>query len=341
MVARPSTQPLSLSPSTTLDFEKTLRVQSHRDLRESIKFKMENQPPRPPSPTQSTATTSNNPSESSPCNSYTKFYGCYLLVSRSSELYSAGRTYVGFTVNPPRRLKQHNGELKYGGAKRTSKHRPWQMVAVIHGFSSKTQGLQFEWAWQNPVKSVALKLHADRPNAITLPSTRKNTVKARLQTLAAMASIPPWCLCPLTLTICAPREDWETLKINELVFPKHLRVQFDTLSSLAASVRNYDYRHRCDSIVPRPLTPNRNKCPACNDDISFVTIPGLSGNQRRLTHCSACGVIVHIACLASCRVQDGYPAEALLPNIVKCPACQAQMHWSLVVRLARALYSED
>lgn len=302
---------------------------------------MNNRPPPPSSPTQSTTSTLDNASESSPCNSYSKFYGCYLLISRSSELYSAGRTYVGFTVNPPRRLKQHNGELKYGGAKRTSKHRPWQLVAVIHGFSSKTQGLQFEWAWQNPVKSVALKVHTDRPNAITLPSTRRNTVNARLQTLAALASIPPWVLCPLTLTICAPKEDWNTLKINDLVFPKHLRVQFVSLSSLSASARHYEYRHPCDSVVPRPLAQNCNKCPVCKEDISFVTSPNPSSNRRRLTHCAACGVIMHVACLASCRVQDDYPADALLPNNVRCPSCQAQMHWSLVVRLARALCSED
>ena len=37
------------------------------------------------------------------------FYGVYLLVSQNVRY--KGRTYVGFTVDPIRRLKQHNGGM--------------------------------------------------------------------------------------------------------------------------------------------------------------------------------------------------------------------------------------
>lgn len=303
---------------------------------------MSTQTARPPSPTLSNSSSLINTSQTSNLPSYIRFHACYLLVSRSSELYSAGRTYVGFTVDPPRRLKQHNGHLKYGGAKRTSKHRPWHMVAVIHGFASKTQALQFEWAWQNPVKSAALRIHADRPHALKPPSTRRNTVNARLQTLAAMASIPPWCLCPLTLTICAPRDEWELLRIQEIVFPQQLRVQFSSLSTLSTLARGYEYRHSCDSVVPRPCTEMGSQCPFCKKEASVDPAEDSTGRQRRLTHCAGCGVIMHLACLASCRDKEDFvPADSLLPNNVRCILCRCQMHWSLAVRLARALASDD
>ena len=51
---------------------------------------------------------------------------CYVLVNSSRR-----NTYVGYTVNPMRRLRQHNGELT-GGAKYTSAHGPgWQFALIL------------------------------------------------------------------------------------------------------------------------------------------------------------------------------------------------------------------
>lgn len=43
------------------------------------------------------------------------FFGCYLLESKNPR--AKGRSYVGFTVNPRRRIRQHNGDLVNGAAK--------------------------------------------------------------------------------------------------------------------------------------------------------------------------------------------------------------------------------
>jgi hypothetical protein len=56
-------------------------------------------------------------------------YFCYLLKSQS---HNSAKCYIGFTTNPRRRLRQHNGELT-AGAYRTKKYRPWEHVAIISG----------------------------------------------------------------------------------------------------------------------------------------------------------------------------------------------------------------
>lgn len=62
-------------------------------------------------------------------------------------LWNAARThtYAGYTVNPKRRLRQHNGEIK-GGAKYTSKYGPWSFAFVIACDTwDNHKALSFEW----------------------------------------------------------------------------------------------------------------------------------------------------------------------------------------------------
>jgi predicted GIY-YIG superfamily endonuclease len=62
-----------------------------------------------------------------------------------------GCTYAGVSPTPVQRLRKHNGEIS-GGAKYTlSKGSGWRHVVLVHGFQTKQQALQFEWA----VKHVA------------------------------------------------------------------------------------------------------------------------------------------------------------------------------------------
>ena len=82
------------------------------------------------------------------------FYACYLL--KSIKTPKSISTYIGSTPHPPRRIRQHNGEITQGAWK-TSHNRPWVMSMIVHGFPSKLAALQFEWAWQHPNMSRHLK----------------------------------------------------------------------------------------------------------------------------------------------------------------------------------------
>jgi predicted GIY-YIG superfamily endonuclease len=57
-----------------------------------------------------------------------------------------GCTYAGVSPDPVKRLRKHNGEI-CGGAKYTlSKGPGWTHICLVHGFQTKIQALQFEWA---------------------------------------------------------------------------------------------------------------------------------------------------------------------------------------------------
>lgn len=70
---------------------------------------------------------------------------CYMLFSTN------GQTYIGATVDPDRRLRQHNKEI-VGGARatgmRVAEGQTWKRACVVSGFPDQRAALQFEWRWK-------------------------------------------------------------------------------------------------------------------------------------------------------------------------------------------------
>ncbi|KAL6729611.1 hypothetical protein Aduo_000654 [Ancylostoma duodenale] len=54
-----------------------------------------------------------------------EFFGVYCLISRSPLKHYKNRCYIGYTVDPSRRIRQHNGGKEKGGAKKTDNRGPW------------------------------------------------------------------------------------------------------------------------------------------------------------------------------------------------------------------------
>jgi len=69
---------------------------------------------------------------------------CYILQNTYEP--HKNRTYCGYTINPKRRIRQHNGEIK-GGAKYTSAfgNKSWKIYALITGFPNRQNAMQCEW----------------------------------------------------------------------------------------------------------------------------------------------------------------------------------------------------
>ncbi|BGP57872.1 hypothetical protein JCM8202_001774 [Rhodotorula sphaerocarpa] len=124
-----------------------------------------------PPPTPATASKANSGTQTTSTilnHTFAPFYACYLLKSYHPK--RLNQTYIGSTPDPPRRWRQHMGET-VGGAFKTRLARPWEMEAIVYGFPTKLQALQFEWAWQNPHASRLLHaIPAASDTAVAPPS---------------------------------------------------------------------------------------------------------------------------------------------------------------------------
>ncbi|PSR86222.1 Structure-specific endonuclease [Actinidia chinensis var. chinensis] len=148
------------------------------------------------------------------------FFACYLLTSLSPR--HKGHSYIGFTVNPRRRIRQHNGEIG-SGAWRTKSKRPWEMVLCIYGFPTQCSALQFEWAWQHPTESLAV-----RNAAATFKSLSGLANKIKLA--YTMLNLPSWQSLHLTVNFFSTKYTKHSAGCPSL--PEHMRVQFGSMDEL-------------------------------------------------------------------------------------------------------------
>jgi len=107
-------------------------------------------------------------------------WSCYIIENK-------GYTYVGVSNNVTKRLRAHNGEIKGGAKYTTSKGSGWKHICVIHGFPTKIESMQFEWALKhvpprnaggikNRIKKLLILLHKEKwtskaPLSETMPLT--------------------------------------------------------------------------------------------------------------------------------------------------------------------------
>ncbi|KAL0032103.1 hypothetical protein WJX77_005130 [Trebouxia sp. C0004] len=289
------------------------------------------------------------------------FYGCYLLTSLDPK--NKGRTYIGFTVNPRRRLRQHNGEIT-AGAHRTKRGRPWDMVLVVYGFPTKVQALQFEWAWQHPTASKAVREAAERLGTIAMRGAKG---KARL--LFEMLNLDPWCYYPLTVQLLST--SYAPLRNKCLQPPAHVAVTIAPMEMLPVVVED-DFDEgspeehadqddlassaqlNLDSAITHPESFTTHAHTAMTDAGPSTALgeASLSEKEARKAEkaqaaaaklCSVCGekadakwlacscsARTHIECLAKRFLQESGEEQGL-PVQGTCPGCGASQTWGEVL----------
>ncbi|CAH2060038.1 unnamed protein product, partial [Thlaspi arvense] len=148
------------------------------------------------------------------------FFACYILTSLSPR--HKGHTYIGFTVNPRRRIRQHNGEIT-SGAYRTKKKRPWEMVLCIYGFPTNVSALQFEWAWQHPRESLAVREAAAAFKSFS-------GLASNIKLAYTMLNLPAWNTLNLTVNYFSTKYAHHGGLSPSL--PSHMKVQVCAMDDL-------------------------------------------------------------------------------------------------------------
>lgn len=241
------------------------------------------------------------------------FFGVYLLYCTNPRY--QGRIYIGFTVNPERRIDQHNAGKRRGGAWKTSGRGPWDMVLIVHGFPSDVAALRFEWAWQHPHSSRRL-------SHVTRRTSRERPFDFHLRVLAHMLQVAPWCRLPLTIRWLKQEycRDFPT----GLEPPLHMPVAF-------GQVRAVKETKGMRSEPSEGQATAQKRCSVClkkfqneNDDTPL-----------RCFH-SGCTLAAHITCLA--RVFLEKDPQQFLPIEGQCPCCKNLVLWGDLIRHFKGCY---
>ncbi|KAK1446701.1 GIY-YIG catalytic domain-containing protein [Colletotrichum cuscutae] len=250
--------------------------------------------------------------------------------------------YIGSTPNPPRRLKQHNGEAR-GGAVRTSRLslRPWEMVGLVSGFPGMVAALKFEWALTNP----HLSLHIPSTSRITVsngvkkngrprrPRASLSSILSNLQLLLGVPSFRRW---PLTLHFFAKdvHKAWvsssaksteplrNTLNIVTDFGPDPAASSDDVAWGIDALPVDYThmkpYIEKAQSII---TFEREGSCVVCKE-----ALPHGQGLHAVCPN-ESCEAVGHLSCWSRHMLHHEEDREVVVPIQGRCPQCGGHIQW--------------
>ncbi|CAJ2506492.1 Uu.00g006220.m01.CDS01 [Anthostomella pinea] len=277
-------------------------------------------------------------------------YTVYIL--RSTVRHSS--LYIGSTPNPPRRLKQHNGDAK-GGAVRTSREtlRPWEMVGIVSGFPGMVAALKFEWALTNP----HLSLHIPSTSRITISTQKKrnghpkrprHSLTSIISNLHLLLRVPSFARWPLELRFFAPEvhkawKKWcdtanepvrESIPVYTDFGPAHTDTTADESGPITGIDEPWgihalplDYKPLKDYVTKTNSIytfEREGSCVICREYLPpgeglYATCPN--------TGCEGTG---HVSCWS--RHMLGNSDEDVIPISGQCPQCKGKVMWGEMMK---------
>ncbi|KAK6202279.1 uncharacterized protein RJT21DRAFT_118281 [Scheffersomyces amazonensis] len=285
--------------------------------------------------------------DSSLCHVVPTFYCVYVLQS----IPKPRSFYIGSTPDPNRRLRQHNGELKRGGAYKTKRDgfRPWKVVMLIYNFPSKISALQFEHSLQHPYQTR----HIDEINRVTIKkgTTSLQNIMANVRLLLTSNFFNP---LDLKILICDDNDDQSLIKIwninkYKIDIPNYINVDVQPLQEFLLDDKN-SIKSNMFETLKQNLLKESSTCSICSCKIDYSpeTVPSFKskkqinefrqqGNLRLIGACmqSECNSFFHLTCMAMKHTND----NSLIPKYKSCTVCNEDLDWLSVVKIATRLRS--
>ncbi|KAF8010492.1 hypothetical protein BT93_J1199 [Corymbia citriodora subsp. variegata] len=109
------------------------------------------------------------------------------------------------------------------GAWRTKRKRPWEMVFCIYGFPSHVSALQFEWAWQHPRESLAVRKAAAEFKSLS-------GIGNKIKLAYTMLNLPSWQSFNIRVNYFSTKYTVHSAGCPSL--PEHMKVQICPMDEL-------------------------------------------------------------------------------------------------------------